>query len=213
LRAMSEPFQQSLRRYVELLQRWNKSINLVSRADMPLLWQRHIADSLQLGSPFGPLPSRAIDLGSGAGLPGMILAIRFRLPVALIEEDQRKAAFLREAARVTGAPVTVHAEAIERTTVPPAPLVVARGLAPVARLLGYAERLLEPGGECWFPKSRAVDAELAEAALYWTMKVERVPSLTDVNGIVLRLSEIARVGDRPPRFPAAGPHPLGGRTE
>jgi 16S rRNA (guanine527-N7)-methyltransferase len=193
---MSVPRHQVLLRYIELLQRWNQSINLVGRADMPVLWQRHIADSLQLGSVCGPLPARAIDMGSGAGFPGLILAIQFGLPVALIEEDQRKAAFLREAARVTGAPVTVHAEKIERAAVPPAPLVIARGLAPLPRLLEYAERLLEPGGVCWFPKTRNVDTELAEAARQWTMRVERVPSLTDANGVILRIREIKRVGSR-----------------
>jgi 16S rRNA (guanine527-N7)-methyltransferase len=194
LAGMPASAHQALPRFVALLQRWNSSINLVARGDMAALWPRHIADSLQLGSVCGPLPERAIDLGSGAGFPGMILALQFGLPVALIEQDQRKAAFLREAARVTGAPVTVHARKIEQAVVPPAPLVIARGLAPVGRLLDYAERFLAPGGMCWFPKTRAVDAELAEAGRHWTMRVERVASLTDVNGVILRISAIARIG-------------------
>lgn len=194
LRAMSLPPDQALSRYVELLQRWNQSINLVGRGDLPVLWQRHIADLLQLGSVCGPLPEWAIDMGSGAGFPGLILAIRFRLPVTLIEEDQRKAAFLREAARVTEAPVTVQAVKLETAVVPPAPLVMARALAPVSRLLGYAERLLRPEGVCWFLKSRGVDAELAEAARHWSMRVERVPSLTDAGGVILKISEVRRIG-------------------
>jgi 16S rRNA (guanine527-N7)-methyltransferase len=190
---MSLPRHEALSRFAELLARWNTTINLVSRGDLPVLWRRHIADSLQLGSLCGPLPACAIDLGSGAGFPGLILAIQFALPVALVEEDQRKAAFLREAARVTGAPVTVHADKIERVTLPPAPLVIARGLAPVSRLLAHAERLLEPGGECWFPKTRAVEAELAEAGRQWSMQVQRVPSLTDASGVILRISGVRRV--------------------
>ena len=178
--------------FVALLHRWNNAINLVSRHDLPVLWRRHLADSLQLGSLCGPLPERAIDMGSGAGFPGLILAIQFGLPVALIEEDQRKAAFLREAARLTGAPVSVHATKIETAEMPPAPLLIARGLASVSRLLGYAERLLAPGGACWLPKTRNVDAELEEASLHWSMRVERVPSLTDASGVILRLSEISR---------------------
>jgi 16S rRNA (guanine527-N7)-methyltransferase len=178
--------------YVALLLRWNRSINLIGRGDEGALWQRHIADSLQLGSVCGPLPDRAIDMGSGAGFPGLVLSIRFGLRVDLIEEDQRKAAFLREAVRVTGAPAAVHATKIETAQVVPAPLVLARALAPVARLLEYAERLLAPGGHCWFLKGRGVEAELAEAERRWTMQVRRLPSLTSENGVVLLLSDITR---------------------
>jgi 16S rRNA (guanine527-N7)-methyltransferase len=189
---MFPPPHQALSRFAELLERWNTTINLVSPGDMPVFWRRHIADSLQLGSLCGPLPGRAIDLGSGSGFPGLILAIQFGLPVALVEEDQRKAAFLREAVRVTGAPATVHADKIERVSLPPAPLVIARALAPVSRLLAHAERLLAAEGECWFPKTRSVEAELAEAARNWSMQVQRVPSLTDASGVILRISAIRR---------------------
>jgi 16S rRNA (guanine527-N7)-methyltransferase len=189
---MFPPPHQALSRFAELLERWNTTINLVSPGDMPVLWRRHIADSLQLGSLCGPMPGRAIDLGSGSGFPGLILAIQFGLPVALVEEDQRKAAFLREAVRVTGAPATVHADKIERVSLPPAPLVIARALAPVSRLLAHAERLLAAEGECWFPKTRSVEAELAEAARNWSMQVQRVPSLTDASGVILRISAIRR---------------------
>ena len=100
-----------------MLRKWNATINLVSAADLPLLWPRHIEDSLQLGTIAGPLPPRAIDLGSGAGFPGLILAIAFGIEVDLIEQDQRKAAFLREAMMVTGAHAHVHAMKIERANV------------------------------------------------------------------------------------------------
>jgi len=181
-----------LQTFMDLLLRWNASINLVSRGDIPHLWPRHVADSLQLGHLLGPLPERAIDLGSGGGFPGMVLAIAFNLPVDLIEEDQRKCAFLREAARITGAPATVHAVRIQKAAVPAAPLVIARGLAPVPRLLDLAAPLLSGDGQCWFPKTTSVDTELREAARHWTMTVERIASLTDANGVILRLSAIGR---------------------
>ena len=104
--------------YVDLLRKWNATINLVSPADLPRIWTRHIEDCLQLGSIAGPLPPRAIDLGSGAGFPGLILSIAFGIEVDLIEQDQRKAAFLREAVMVTGAHARVHATKIERATLP-----------------------------------------------------------------------------------------------
>jgi 16S rRNA (guanine527-N7)-methyltransferase len=183
----------ALQLYVELLRRWNRSINLVSARDIPLVWERHIADSLQLGEMWSKRPERAIDLGSGGGFPGLVLAIQYGVRFDLIEQDQGKAAFLRETARVTGAPVTVVATKIEAASVARAPLVTARGLAPLSRLLDYAENLLMPDGECLFLKSRGVEAEIADAAAMWTMHVDRMPSRTDSNGVILRVSEIARM--------------------
>ncbi|HET8997980.1 MAG TPA: 16S rRNA (guanine(527)-N(7))-methyltransferase RsmG [Acetobacteraceae bacterium] len=180
-----------MRRFAELLLRWNASLNLIGRGELRHLWTRHIADSLQLGR-IGALPARAIDLGSGAGFPGLILAIAYGIHVDLVEQDQRKAAFLREAARVTQAPVTVHAMDIARVALPPAPLVTARALAPVAKLLEYAQPLLTPDGACLFLKGRDADAELAQAAAGWQMQVEKFSSETDANGVILRISQLRR---------------------
>jgi len=132
--------------YVDLLRKWNGTVNLISAADLPQLWPRHIEDSLQLGTIAGPLPPRAIDLGSGAGFPGLILAIVYGVEVDLIEQDHRKAAFLREAVMLTGAPAHVHAARIESVTLPPAPLVVSRALAPLPVLLRLAKPLLKDDG-------------------------------------------------------------------
>jgi 16S rRNA (guanine527-N7)-methyltransferase len=183
----------ALQRYVELLQRWNRSINLVSARDMPVLWTRHVADSLQLGALWRGRPERAIDLGSGGGFPGMVLAIAYGIRFDLVEQDRGKAAFLREAGRVTGAPVNVVAAKIEDAVLPLAPLITARGLAPLTRLLGYAENLLTPDGECLFLKSRGAEAEIDEAAQHWTMRMEKFPSRTDSDGVILRVSGIVRV--------------------
>lgn len=184
----------ALAAYEALLRKWNATINLVSAADLPLLWPRHIEDSLQLGSIAGPLPSRAIDLGSGAGFPGLILSIAFGIEVDLIEQDQRKAAFLREAVMVTGAPARVHAAKIERVKLPPAPLVVSRALAPLPGLLRLAKPLLTDDGFCLFPKTRAVEPEITEAQRHWSMRVERFASLTDPNGVILRISQLHPIG-------------------
>ena len=102
-----------MQRYAELLRRWNRSINLVSARDIPVLWTRHIADSLQLGRLWSASRSgRSIWVPAG-GFPGLVLAIQYGVHFDLLEQDQGKAAFLREAARVTGAPVTVMATKIE----------------------------------------------------------------------------------------------------
>ena len=180
----------ALNAYADLLRKWNQTINLVSAADLDVLWPRHIEDSLQLGALATPTPSRAIDLGSGAGFPGLILAIAFGIEVDLIEQDQRKAAFLREAAMVTTAPVRVHATKIERANVPPAPLVVSRALAPLPHLFRFAHPFIAEGGYCLFPKSAAVDIELAAAAKRWTMDVARFPSKTDPAGVILRVENL-----------------------
>jgi len=186
-----------LRNYIDLLLRWNRTINLISRRDEPTVWDRHIADCLAL-LPF--LPSdfeRAIDIGSGAGLPGLVLAIATNRPFDLVEADHRKAAFLREAARATGAPATVHAARIETVSLAPASLVTARAVAPLPTLLPWAVRLLAPGGVCVFPKGRTVADELTAAAAQWHMHLDRFASPTDPQATILRISEISRVRHAP----------------
>jgi 16S rRNA (guanine527-N7)-methyltransferase len=184
------PNRQTLDAYVALLRKWNGTINLVSAADMPLLWPRHIEDSLQLGTIAGPLPPRAIDLGSGAGFPGLMLAIAYGIEVDLIEQDQRKAAFLREAIMVTRAPAHVHATKIERAKIAPAPLVVSRALATLPILLGWAHPLLTEDGFCLFPKSNAAEAEIAQAERHWLMRIDRLPSRTDPGGVIVRIGNL-----------------------
>jgi 16S rRNA (guanine527-N7)-methyltransferase len=180
-----------LKTYVSLVTLWSQRINLVSRSDLPLLWERHIADSLQL-LPLMGSPQTAIDLGSGAGLPAIPLAIASGIPFELIEADQRKASFLREAARATSAPARVHAGRAELARLPRAALVTARALAPLDHLLTLAEPLLSPGGRCLFPKGARAEDELTVATRQWHMRVERFPSRTDPTGTILRISQIQR---------------------
>jgi 16S rRNA (guanine527-N7)-methyltransferase len=123
-----------------------------------------------------------------------VLAIAANVPFDLIESDQRKAAFLREAARATAAPVTVHAKRIEDAHLLPAPVVTARALARLPRLIAWAAPKLAPGGFCLFLKGAEADTELTEAARDWQMRVATYPSRTDPAGKILRISEIARVG-------------------
>ena len=175
---------------MHLLLRWQRTINLISARDIEYVWPRHIADSLQLLPLIPPDTDRAIDLGSGAGLPGLVLAIATGLPFDLVESDHRKAAFLREAARLTGAPATIHATRIETASVPPARLITARALAPLPILLRWASPLLAPGGICLFPKGRSAEDELTDAASKWHMHIERTPSRTDTSATIFRISEI-----------------------
>jgi 16S rRNA (guanine527-N7)-methyltransferase len=135
-----------------------------------------------------------VDLGSGAGLPGLVLAIMGVPDVHLIESDRRKAAFLREAARAASAGATVHACRIEEAPPLAAEIVTARALAPLKDLLGHAHRFATPGTRCLFPKGRQVEAELTDAGASWTMEVERQPSLSDADGRILIITGLRRVG-------------------
>ncbi len=182
-----------LQSYAALLLRWNATINLVGRGDADLLWTRHIADSLRLCPLVPPGTEAAIDLGSGAGLPGLVLAVVTGIPFALVEADRRKAAFLLEAARITTAPVTVHDTRIEAAQIAPAPLVTARALAPLPRLLGYAHPLLALGGICLFPKGSGADTEIAAARRQgWRFALEKHDDPAAPDSTVLRISDLAR---------------------
>ncbi len=178
--------------FADLLTRWNRRINLIAPSDLPNLWARHIADSLQL-TPLLPQEVSVIDLGSGAGFPGLIIAICTNCPVTLIESDTRKASFLREAARVTAARVTIVNARIEDAVISPAPVITARALAPLPQLLEWAAPLLRPDGTCLFLKGRRAEDELTEAAATWHMTIVRTPSRTNSDGVILALSHIRRI--------------------
>jgi 16S rRNA (guanine527-N7)-methyltransferase len=190
--ALTAKSRDALAAYAALLSRWTARINLVSPRDLQRLEERHINDAAQL-VPLIPQGTRRIaDLGSGAGFPGLVLALLTRVETHLVERDRRKAAFLREAVRVTGAPATVHAA--DAAALPPldADLVTARALAPLPALLPLSARHLAHGGTCLFPKGASAEAELTAASRDWTMRVERFPSRTDPAATILRLTEVAR---------------------
>jgi 16S rRNA (guanine527-N7)-methyltransferase len=186
--------QARLELFATLLLKWNRRINLVARADEAAVWSRHILDCLQLAPLLPEPPDMLVDLGSGAGFPGLVLALATDWQVHLVESDLRKAAFLREAARETEARAVVHAVRAEVLHLPPVQVVTARALAPIATLLALSAPRLAPGGRCLFPKGRGAAAELTAAAAEWHMRVERFPSQTNPDASLLRISEIRRAG-------------------
>lgn len=182
-----------LEAYSALIQRWTAKINLVSRNDATAaaVWERHVVDSLQLVPLIPEGVDRAVDLGSGGGLPGLVLAIaRPDIRFTLIESDRRKAAFLQTAIAELRLDAAVLPVRIEQAKAEPAPLVTARALASLPALLSYAAPLLAPGGTCLFLKGRSVDDELTAAGQGWQMNVERFPSRTDEGAAILRISEL-----------------------
>jgi 16S rRNA (guanine527-N7)-methyltransferase len=179
-------------RYVDLLTAWNARINLVGRNTLGDVWRRHILDSAQI---YPHIPQGAqvlIDLGSGAGLPGLILSILGVPEVHLVESDARKAVFLREAVRVTSATASVHARRIDRMKPVVAQVVTARALAPLTELLEISERFRGSGTICLFPKGETAQEELTDAIKQWKMTAHQSPSLSDPSGCILRLENITR---------------------
>jgi 16S rRNA (guanine527-N7)-methyltransferase len=173
--------------YVALLAAWNRRINLVGASTMGDPWRRHILDSAQLRPHLPPRARVLVDLGSGAGLPGLILAILGVPEVHLVESDQRKAAFLREAARVTGAPAQIHAQRAEKLPRLAADVVTARAVASLPDLLDIAEPFLATHSICLFLKGRGAGEELTLAAKTWKMASRLLPSLSDPGGTLVIL--------------------------
>jgi 16S rRNA (guanine527-N7)-methyltransferase len=182
--------------YLDLLRRWQPAINLVGRTTIADPWRRHILDSAQLAAHVPAAAANLVDLGSGAGFPGLVLALLGVRDVHLIEADRRKTAFLREVVRLTGAPAMIHAERIERMQGWPAGVVTARALAPLPRLLELAEHFLVADSVCLFLKGRSVEGELTDARVSWHMVAETSPSLSEPAGRVLKLQGIRRARDR-----------------
>jgi len=180
------------------LRRWQAIKNLVGPGTLDDIWTRHIVDSLQLLAA-APNAQTWLDLGSGAGFPGLVLAIAGQpqgLQVDLVESNSRKCAFLRHVARLTEAPATIHEARLE-TIIPQfvgrADIVSARALASLTKLVEWTEPLLKAGTTGLFPKGRDVDAELTEASRSWKLGTEILPSQTDSSARILRITSIERV--------------------
>ena len=194
---VSRETQKRLAIYVGLIERWNPAINLFSRSDIAQIWPRHIEDALQLVPLIPDEISHAIDLGSGGGIPGVVLAIVTGIPFHLVESDTRKCAFLREAARETAAEITVHNDRIEAVKLGTAPLITARALAPLPRLIELASRFMAPETIFLAPKGKTADVELTDAQKEWHMRVECTQSTTNPAAFILKMSEVRRVGNLP----------------
>ena len=186
-----------LDRFVALLLKWQATTNLVGKSTLETLWTRHIADSLQLID-LAPQARIWADLGSGAGFPGIPIACALAgMPgagVQLVESNARKAAFLREAARITGAPVTVHATRIDKFVdgfEGAADAVTARAVTSLKDLLDECFILVHHGAVGLFPKGQDVAVELTEASKYWKMVYDLVPSRTDPEARIVVVRSLA----------------------
>jgi 16S rRNA (guanine527-N7)-methyltransferase len=198
LTPVSRETEARLDRYLDLLKEWQAKTNLIAPSTLPQLWTRHIADSLQLLS-LAPTAKIWVDLGSGGGFPGVVLACALaETPgacVHLIERNAKKAAFLREALRVTGAPGVVYLAEIGHTVdrfAGAVDCVTARALAPLHQLIGFAEPLVQKGAKALFLKGQDVEAELTEATRYWKIEPKLTSSRTGGQGWIVELDRIER---------------------
>jgi 16S rRNA (guanine527-N7)-methyltransferase len=196
---VSRETQGRLETFVDVLLLWQQKTNLISPSTIPTLWTRHVADSLQL---FDVVPKDVriwADFGSGGGFPAIpiacVLAERPGAQVHLVESNGKKAAFLREAIRVTGVPAQVHQERVENygeRSGDNIEVVSARALAPLKTLCDQAFPLIARGAIGLFPKGQDVDAELTEAAKYWSIEADKVPSKTSPEGCIVVVRGLQR---------------------
>jgi 16S rRNA (guanine527-N7)-methyltransferase len=198
LTPVSRETEARLDRFIDLLLTWQAKTNLVSPSTLPLLWSRHISDSLQLLA-LAPAAKTWVDFGSGGGFPGMVLACALAdtpgAVVHLIERNGKEAGFLREALRVTGASAVVHLADIEDSVdriEGSVDCVTARAVAPLHQLIGLAEPLIKRGAKALFLKGQDVEVELTEATKYWNIVPQLHSSRTGGHGWIVELDQVER---------------------
>jgi 16S rRNA (guanine527-N7)-methyltransferase len=201
---VSRETQQRLAILVDLLTRWRKATNLISEISFASVWTRHIADSAQLLG-LAPRSKRWVDMGSGAGFPGLVIAIQLaEVPGAIvhcIESDQRKCAFLREAVRATGAAAQIHpqrVDAVNADKLGPVDVVTARAFAPLPVTLELARVWLERGAQGVFPRGRSAADQLKGLHLNRAFALEVLPSVVDADAAILRIRENREPDGRDP---------------
>lgn len=192
---VSRETEERLSQYQELLLRWNSRINLVSPSSIPHVKSRHIDDCLQIAESIEPGEGVWVDLGSGGGLPGIVLAIAFAsrpTHFVLLESDQRKATFLRSAIRGIGLTNTeVITSRIEAADPLNAAYLSARALAPLPYLMPYLDRHLAKNGQAWLMKGEKWQSEVDEARQHWQFQLESRPSKTQTGAAILKISEVS----------------------
>ncbi|MBX9911678.1 MAG: 16S rRNA (guanine(527)-N(7))-methyltransferase RsmG [Beijerinckiaceae bacterium] len=201
LTPVSRETEERLALLVAELERWQVAKNLVSSATLGEVWTRHIADSLQIFN-LAPEARRWLDLGSGGGFPGLVIGVCLAEKgvghIDLVESNARKCAFLRHAARITGAPVTVHAARIEDAVAGfsgKIDVVTARALAPLPLLLEWCNELLRTGALGLFPKGQHLEQELTEASKYWKIQASTISSVTDEAARILMVRAAEKRAD------------------
>lgn len=182
-----------LKIYVELLLKWQRAINLIGPGTIADVWGRHVLDCGQLMPHIPKDKAPIVDIGSGAGLPGLILAIMGVPDITLVESDSRKCSFLREAARVTKTLVEIVESRVEHLENMAAGVITARALAPLTKLTELSQSVTTLNTIYLFLKGKDLKNELTHLKNNWTMKLEVHPSVTNPDGSILKMESVARV--------------------
>lgn len=175
--------------YLSLLEKWQKSVNLVARTTLGIAWQRHILDSGQLACYLPSGCKTIMDVGSGAGFPGLVLSIMQGATVHLVESDHKKTVFLQTVIRELGLSAIVHNERIESLAKVAPDVITARAFAPLGKAVGLLAPHMEPHTVLLLLKGRNVEEELTEMPDYPIMSAVTYPSLSDPDGVVLKLTQ------------------------
>lgn len=191
---VSRETMEKLQRYSDLVLKWTPKINLIAKGTAPEIWERHIEDSAQIYKLAPDGWRRWIDLGSGAGFPGVVVAIidQENRPVTLVESDQRKALFLKTIKRELGLNLDILTERVESVGVTGFDVVSARAFTSLDALLLHASRLIAQNGIALFPKGRRYADELNQAMLNWDFELEALPSITSPDSRILCISRIKK---------------------
>ncbi|WP_374763122.1 16S rRNA (guanine(527)-N(7))-methyltransferase RsmG [Yunchengibacter salinarum] len=185
---------ETLMRYGSLLQKWQKAKNLVANGSLDNMAERHFLDSAQL-VPLLPAdrgaPLRVLDIGSGAGFPGLVMAMLAPIQLHSVEANAKKGAFMRQVCRETGVDARIHMARFEELTPFPVDVVISRACSDLAQLLEWAEPFCDEGTRCLFLKGARAEEELTHARRYWKVSVQRHASLSDPSGVILDLTGVA----------------------
>ncbi|MFW0777747.1 MAG: 16S rRNA (guanine(527)-N(7))-methyltransferase RsmG [Rickettsiales bacterium] len=183
---------EKLSTYHDLLIKWQSKINLISNDTVSDIWSRHILDSLQLVPHIPSLDNTMMDIGTGAGFPGMALAIYGYNNIHLVESDGKKIVFLREVSRVTNSPVTIHHQRVEQVEIPKCDIILSRACSDLNKLLNLSIKNVSHETTSLFHKGKNYSIEIEDAKKHWSFDHEITKSITDPNGVIVKLSNICR---------------------
>lgn len=188
---------EKLQTYGDGLLKWQRAKNLVSNSTLDDMWRRHFLDSAQLAPKlrqvFGDKPLTILDIGSGAGFPGLVLDVMGLGTAHMVESNGRKCTFMRYVSRETCSSAQIHAVRVEDLEPFEVDVITSRACASVSQLLDWAEPFLENAPEMWLLKGEAAQEELTQAQACWSITVSRFESLSDPTGSILRLRDIKRL--------------------
>lgn len=191
--SVSREAMENIRTYAILLGKWQKKLNLVGTKTMPDLWRRHFYDSFQLKRLFEPAKAekfRILDIGSGAGFPGLLLSMLGLGEFHLVESNGKKCTFLRQVIRETSCNATVHNERVELMSSFPVDYIVSRACAPLDKLLAMGQNFMREDTVCLFLKGQVAHREITEARRNWCFEIEKFTSVAEESGVILKVSRV-----------------------